>query len=137
MNLPVTIDASVFISAFTPSEAAHQASKRFMRTIRETETPILLPALILPEIAAAIGRGQGNSELGISFAMGVSQFPNVTLIAIDKGLAKTAAEIAATYRLRGSDAVYAAVSFRFGTRLVTLDYEQLERLKNVVTVDTP
>ena len=137
MNSPVTIDASVFVSAFTPSEEAHQTSKAFMREVRESGVPIIVPTLVIPEIAAAIGRGQGKPDLGYSFAIEVSQFPNVTLVSLDESLAETAAEIAATHRLRGSDAVYAAVAKRFATELVTLDAEQLQRVKKVATVRKP
>lgn len=134
MSNPVTIDASVFVSAFTPSEKAHQASKAFMREVREAGLPIILPTLVIPEIAAAIGRGQGKPDLGYLFAIEVSQFPHVTLVDLDEFLAKTAAEIAATYRLRGSDAVYAAVAARFATQLITLDDEQLQRVEKIVSV---
>lgn len=137
MNSPVTIDASVFVSAFTPSEEAHQTSKAFMREVRESSVPIIVPTLVIPEIAAAIGRGQGKPDLGYSFAIEVSQFPNVTLVNLDESLAESAAEIAATYRLRGSDAVYAAVAKRFATELVTLDTEQLQRMKKAVKVRKP
>jgi predicted nucleic acid-binding protein len=137
MNSPVTIDASVFVSAFTPSEEAHQASKTFMREVRESGVPIIVPTLLIPEIAAAIGRGQGKPDLGYSFAIEVSQFPNVTLVNLDGPLAEIAAEIAATNRLRGSDAVYAAVAKRFATVLITLDREQLERLPNILSVQKP
>lgn len=48
MNPPVTIDASVFVSAFTPSEPAHQESKAFMLDVREQSIPIIVPVLVLP-----------------------------------------------------------------------------------------
>ena len=137
MNSPVTIDASVFVSAFTPSEGAHQVSKAFMRDVRESNVPIIVPTLVIPEIAAAIGRGQGKPDLGYLFAMEVSQFQNLTLINLDESLAEIAAEIAARHRLRGSDAVYAAVAVRFATSLVTLDMEQLLRVKKAVSVRKP
>lgn len=137
MNSPVTIDASVFVSAFTPSEEEHQACKAFMREVRESSAPIIIPTLVIPEIAAAIGRGQGKPDLGYSFAIEVSQFPNVTLVDLDESLAETAANLAAHYRLRGSDAVYAAIATRFATELVSLDKEHLERVKKVVTVRKP
>jgi len=137
MSEPVTIDASVFVSAFTPSEEAHQASKAFMREVREAGVPIIVPTLLIPEIAAAIGRGQGKPDLGYSFAVEVSQLPNVTLVNLDEGLAVTAADVAAKYRLRGSDAVYAAVAKRFATELVTLDEEQVTRMKKVISARKP
>jgi predicted nucleic acid-binding protein len=40
-------------------------------------------------------------------------------------------------RLRGSDAVYGAVALRFGTELITLDKEQLNRLVKLFTVHVP
>lgn len=137
MNTPLTIDASVFVSAFTPSEPAHEASKAFMRQVRQTGAPILVPTLLIPEIAAAIGRGQGKPDLGYAFAMEISRYSNLTLINLDENLANIAAELAARHRLRGSDAVYAAVARRFAATLVTLDAEQLERVQPVVTARMP
>jgi len=135
--MTVTIDASVFVSAFTPTESAYQVSKAFMMSVREQSVPIIVPILVLPEISAAIARGQGKPELGIAFANELKKFPNITLIDLDESLASLAVEVAAQHRLRGSDAVYAAVSLRFGTELVTLDREQLERLPKVLSVRTP
>ncbi|MDQ2692764.1 MAG: type II toxin-antitoxin system VapC family toxin [Chloroflexota bacterium] len=137
MNSPVTIDASVFISAFTPTEPAHQACKSFMRGIREQSIAIIVPMLVLPEISAAISRGQGKPELGKAFAQELSKLPNMTLIDVDESVANLAVDIAANNRLRGSDAVYAAVALRFGTELITLDKEQLDRLPKAVSVRSP
>jgi predicted nucleic acid-binding protein len=137
MNLPVTVDASVFVSAFTPTEPAHQASKSFMLTVREQSIPIIVPILVLPEISAALSRGQVNAELGLAFVKELRNFPNTTFIDVDDSVATLAVDIAATNRLRGSDAVYAAVALRFGTELITLDKEQLDRLPKVLSVRTP
>ncbi len=134
--MTVTIDASVFVSAFTPTESAHQVSKTFMMNVREKSVPIIVPVLVLPEISAAIARGQGKPELGIAFANELKKIPNITFIDLDSSLADLAVEVAAKHRLRGSDAVYVAVSLRFGTELVTLDREQLERLPKVLSVRT-
>jgi predicted nucleic acid-binding protein len=137
MNPPVTIDASVFVSAFTPTEPAHQASKMFMLNVREQSVPIIVPVLVLPEISAALSRGQGKPELGKAFVQELRNFPSTTFIDIDESVANLAVDIAANNRLRGSDAVYAAVALRFGTELVTLDKEQLDRLPKVLSVRSP
>jgi predicted nucleic acid-binding protein len=137
MNSPVTIDASVFVSAFTPTEPAHQASHAFMLTLREQSVPIIVPVLVLPEISAAISRGQGKPELGKAFAQQLRNLPNTTFIDVDEIVAKLAVDVAANNRLRGSDAVYAAVALRFGAELITLDREQLDRLPNVLSVRMP
>ena len=137
MISPVTIDASVFVSAFTPSEPAHQASKAFMMNIRQQAVPIIVPVLVLPEISAAFARGQNNPDLGMAFVQELKNLPGTTFIDLDSNLADLAVEVAAKHRLRGSDSVYAAVALRFGTELVTLDREQLERLPKVLTVKSP
>jgi predicted nucleic acid-binding protein len=137
MNSPVTIDASVFVSAFTPTEPAHQASKAFMMNVCEQSIPIIVPVLVLPEISAALSRGQGKPELGLAFVQELKGFPNTTFIDIDETVANLAVDIAANNRLRGSDAIYAAVALRFGTELITLDKEQLERLPKVLPARAP
>jgi predicted nucleic acid-binding protein len=137
MNSPVTIDASVFVSSFTPNEPAYQTSRAFMLTIREQSIPIIVPVLLLPEISAALARGQDKPELGLAFVQELKKLPNTTFIDIDDGMAMLASEIAAKHRLRGSDAVYAAVAIRFGIELITLDKEQLRRLPKVLTVRKP
>jgi predicted nucleic acid-binding protein len=137
MSGPVTVDASVFVSAFTPSEPAHSASHAFLRRLTEQGRPIFLPTLAIVEIAAAIGRGQDRPELGVAFASEITRLPQVTLIGLDLSLAQEAADIAAHHRLRGSDAVYAAVARRFGAILVTLDKEQKSRAAAVVKVRHP
>src|SRR6476619_3500016 len=127
MNSPVTIDASVFVSAFTPTEPAHQASKSFMLNVREQSIPIIVPVLVLPEISAALSRGQGSKpELGKAFVQAWRNFPSTTFIDVDETVANLAVDVAANHRLRVSDAVYAAVALRFGTELITLDREQLD-----------
>jgi len=137
MNSSVTIDASVFVSAFTPTEPAHQASKAFMLNLRERSIPIIVPVLVLPEISAALARGQGKPKLGLAFVQELRNFPNTTFINVDESIADLAVEIAANNRLRGSDAIYAAVALRFGTELITLDREQLDRLPKVLSVREP
>ena len=63
--------------------------------------------------------------------------PYLILVPLDSTLAQQAAEVAAQHRLRGSDAVYAAVALRFGSPLVTLDREQRERIAKVLVTSTP
>ena len=137
MNPPVTLDASVFVSAFTPTEPAHEASKLFMLGVRDQSTPIIVPVLVLPEVSAALSRGQGKPELGKAFVQQLRNLPNTTFVSVDEGIANLAVDVAADHRLRGSDAIYAAVALRFGTELITLDKEQLDRLQRVLSVHTP
>ena len=132
-----TVDASVFLNAFNPYEDGHEESHRLMARLQEEATPIIVPTLLLPEVAAAVGRGRQDDELAREFAATLSRLPHLLLVPLDKTLAQQAADIAALYGLRGSDAVYAAVALRFGSTLVTLDREQRERVADALTTCYP
>ena len=137
MNSPLTVDASVFVNAFSPTEAGSDKSFEFITQLRNAGIPLVQPTLFLPEVVASIARRKNDTELALELARDLEEFSNLTLVSLDETIAKLAVEIAAKHRLRGSDAVYAAVALRFGTQLVTLDREQLERLPKVLPVRTP
>ena len=124
MARPYTIDASVFLNAFNPAEAGHAESNRLLTLLQARAIPMIVPTLVLPEVAATISRVRNDASLAHSFTSQLERLPNLMLIALDTTLAQQAAEAAAEHRLRGSDAVYAAVALRFGSILVTLDREQ-------------
>jgi len=132
-----TIDASVFLNAFNPYEAGHEESHRWLAQLQEQATPIIAPTLLLPEVAAAVSRGREDEDLARQFATSLSRLPHLVLVPLDTALAQQAADVAARYRLRGSDAVYAAVALRFGSTLVTLDREQRERVAEALTAHDP
>lgn len=134
---PYTVDASVFLNAFNPGETGQAESNRFLNYLQAQAIPIIAPTLLLPEVSAAISRGREDTKLAQAFANTLSRLPTLVLIPLDTILAQQAAEVAAQYRLRGSDAVYAAVAIRFGSHLVTLDREQRNRLDKVLTTGTP
>ena len=132
-----TVDASVFINGFNPYEEGYEHSRRLLARMQEEAVPIVVPTLLLPEIAAAIRRGRDDQDLAHRFAVRLRRLPHLVLVPVDEVLAQQAADVAAQYRLRGSDAVYAAVALRFGSTMVTLDREQRERVAAVVTARAP
>jgi len=132
-----TVDASVFLNAFNPYEPGHQASNEFLAHLQQHALPIIVPTLLLPEVAAAISRGRQDGALARDFALGLTRLPHLIMVPLDEMLARQALDVAAGHRLRGSDAVYAAVCLRFGSTLVTLDREQQERLAAVTAACQP
>jgi len=137
MSVAVTVDASVFVNAFSPMESGSDHSLEFITRLTQNGTPMIVPTLLLPEIAASVARKQGQTGMGVKLADDIRLLPNIMLVALDESLAQLAAQTAAKYKLRGSDAVYAAVALRFGALLVTLDREQLERLAPALPVSMP
>ena len=137
MNDALTIDASVFVSAFSPTEKSSEQSWRFLAQIREAEIPVFVPTLMLVEVVASLARKQNNTTLAMEWMEEIQQLSFLTFIPLDDDLARESAAIAASHRLRGSDAVYVAVARRFGAALVTLDSEQAQRAAPLVPVRLP
>jgi len=132
-----TVDASVFLNAFNPYEAGHAESHQLLASLQDKATPIIVPTLLLPEVAAAISRGREDEALALEFVDALGRLPHLVWVPLDATLARQASEVAAWHRLRGSDAVYAAVALRFGSILVTLDREQRERVDIAVQTRYP
>lgn len=131
------IDTSVFANALNVHEQGSQESREFLEWLEQERLEIVCPTLLITEIAAALSRALDNHGKGLAFAMAVRDLPNQTLVPLDEPLAVAAAELTARHRLRGADAVYAAVAERHGAALVTNDRQQLERLSGVLPVMRP
>jgi predicted nucleic acid-binding protein len=132
-----TAVASVFLNAFNPYEAGHEASHRFLVRLQEQAVPIVVPLLLGPEVAAAVSRGREDEALAREFAAALTRLPYLVWVPLDSTMARQAADVAAQFRLRGSDAVYAAVALRFGATLITLDAEQRKHVVAVLAARTP
>ncbi len=132
-----TVDASVFLNAFNPYEAGHAESHSLLAQMQDQGVPIIVPTLLLPEAAAAVARGRDDADLARRFAATLRRLPHLVFVPLDDTLARQAIDVAAQHRLRGSDAVYAAVAFRFGATLVTLDQEQQKRVAGVIPACSP
>lgn len=132
-----TIDASVFINAFNPAEEGHADSHHLLSELRRQATPLFAPTLVLPEVSAAIRRGRGDEQLARRFSAALSRLPQLMLVPLDTHLALQSSDVAAQHSLRGSDAVYAAVTLRFGSILITLDREQHRRVSGTIAAYTP
>ncbi len=132
-----TLDASVHISALNPTEADSVSSQAFLAQVQRQRLPLFCPTLLLVEIAAAVARAFGEVERAVVLATALRGWSNQTLVSLDEALTDRAVNLAARARLRGADAIYAAVAQRYGTTLVTLDRQQLERLPPLVKTARP
>jgi predicted nucleic acid-binding protein len=132
-----TVDASVFVNAFNPYEVGHGASLELLTVIRERGDPVMLPVLVVPEIAAAVARASNDSAAALEYVDAAVALPHVTLVTVGGAIARHAAELAAVHRLRAADALYLAVAHRYGAVLVSRDREQRTRGSAVVSCRTP
>lgn len=132
-----TIDASVWVSSFDQTEIDHTDSRNFLTLLAKQQVDIYVPSLVLVEVAAAISRSKQDPVQAEIFAKALSQIPDLYLVELDQDLAEKALALAAQQKLRGADAVYAAVAQEKNCVLVTTDNEQLTRLSGIVVAQAP
>lgn len=132
-----TIDASVWVNADSPAEPEHPSSRALLDTLFARHVKIVVPTLLSVELAGVIARTRGDSGLAQEMAVALLALPSLLWVALDESLARQAAELAARHRLRGADAVYAAVALAHHCTLVSLDGEHLTRLTSIVRTLAP
>ena len=132
-----TVDASVHVSALNPTETGSESSREFLAWVQAQQIPLFCPTLLLVEVAAAVARALGDAGREAALAASLRGWSNQALVPLDEGVAVRAIDLAAAAQLRGADAVYAAVAQQYGTTLVTLDRQQLERLQPLVRTARP
>ena len=131
------LDASVITNSFITKEEFHESSKRLMDKIKDEAISVILPEIVLPEVASAIARGVNNDRIALAFVEALRKIPNFTLVPIDREISHLASRFAAENRLRGCDAVYVAIAYLFNVKLITLDGQQKERSLSVIEAISP
>lgn len=134
---PVVIDASVLVAAARPLEDAHDAARAVMAGLIAVDVPVLLPAIVIPEVTAALIRRGAIVEAVTELLDVLATWPGGSIVAVDVHLADGAGRLAASLGLRGCDAVYVALAERVDAVLITLDAAQRQRLPLGVTALTP
>ena len=132
-----TIDASVLGSAVFSDEPAHADSRSLLERVQARELPVVVPSLLLPELAALVARRTGGVHQAVRLVDRLRTLPSFTFVPLGNELARQAAEIAARYQLRGANAACVTVARRYGAVLVTLDRQQLDRAGGVVESQRP
>ncbi len=132
-----TIDASVYLNSLNQNEPGSTHSQTFLAQVHQQALPIFAPTLLLVELAAAAARVLQMPGDGLQLAQALQGLPGITWVNLDQTLALQASRVGSQHRLRGADAVYAAVAQQYNTILVTLDQQHLQRLPSIITVKQP
>jgi predicted nucleic acid-binding protein len=135
--LVAVVDASVWVSRLVPSDVFSAASRRWLAQQVAEGGQWLAPSLMLAEVVGAVARRTGQPELATRTLKQLLHLPSLRLAPVDQRLGRAAAQLAATARLRGADAVYAALAQYLAVPLVTWDDEFRERVGGLIEVITP
>jgi predicted nucleic acid-binding protein len=133
----IVVDASVWVSALLPEDVHHLVSERWVANYLLGGNMMVAPVLLLAEVAGAIRRRSGEPTFARQAIADLRRLPLLRLIAIDGLLARSAAQLAIDYGLRGVDAVYVATAHALNLPLVTWDREQRARAVGVVATWAP
>jgi predicted nucleic acid-binding protein len=133
----VTIDASVWLAAISPTETAHAASLAVLRALARTGVTLHQPTLFVVEVCAAVARRTRDSRLALQAASVVRSEPRIVTHEIDDVISADATQIAAHCALRGADSIYVSTARVTGSTLITLDNELLDRAGHHVRVTDP
>lgn len=126
----IVLDASVFVSAISPSERHHESARKFW--LEQSDLlPFVVPSLFRTEVIAALARrGESDEFLDtIDAIVSGSAFHTIT---VDSSLLDLATSVARQARLRAYDAVYVALASRRGETLCTLDSEILIKARDAL-----
>jgi len=132
-----TLDASVWLNADSPSEPHHSHSRALLDRIAALNETVVVPTLLLVEVAGVLSRTRGDSSLASQYANAMRKLPFIQWVPLDDAMAAQAMVIASQNGLRGADAVYAAVALANGCTLVSLAREHLTRLPAILRTLTP
>ena len=132
----IVVDASVWVSYYNFADANNAASATWFKQQLNSQTPLVIPTLALPEIGGAIARRMDQTQAR-NIISNLRNLSSLIIIEVDDTLGRQAATLAIDLRLRGADAVYVAVAQYFNLPLITWDVEIINRSKNVIQVNTP
>ncbi|OQB25502.1 MAG: hypothetical protein BWY10_02495 [Chloroflexi bacterium ADurb.Bin180] len=68
-----------------------ESAARYVERLHEPATLVIVPALLVPEAAAAVRRGTGDGALAGAFVSLVQRRPNLVWVGLDAVLARQAA----------------------------------------------
>lgn len=131
------VDASVWVSRLVPQDVHHAASRRWLDEQAAGGDLVISPTLLLAEVAGALSRRTGQSDLAHQAVQLLLRLTELRLVPLDDRLGRSAAQLAAEIGLRGADAVYVATAHHLNVPLVTLDREQQVRAGRLVEVRSP
>lgn len=124
---PVVIDASVWIAAVDSGDPAHASSADCLGIVARRQIQVVVPSLTRVEVACALTRRFGDAAASRALAAALFDAAFVFEEVVDAALASRAVLVGTTTRLRGADALYAAIAARETAPVITLDRELLER----------
>ena len=130
----LTLDSSVIVASLREQEEKHEVCKNLLRRVKNGEFVALEPYTVLVEVVAAIRRRTGSEHLAEMIKSGLENIDSITFLDLISSRANDAANIAKETGVRGMDAIVIQIAKEFGSPLISLDMEMIERSRFVVDI---
>src|SRR5258706_6512558 len=103
MALLLTLDASVFVAACRPSESGSAGCRKLLRLVRQAIVPLIEPAILPVETAAALARAGEAPAWAAGYAESIISLPYLTMVALDERFSRRAIVTVTQHQLRAAD----------------------------------
>jgi predicted nucleic acid-binding protein len=133
----VVVDASVWVSRLVPHAVHHEVSRHWLERYTADGGRLVAPVILFIEVAGAIARRTGQPALAHRAVAQLWSIGALRVAPVDMAVGREATRLAADLRMRGADAIYAAVARRLRIPLVTWDAEQQQRAGVLIPTYTP
>lgn len=130
----VVVDASVWFARLIGKDTFHNISRQWFSTHQAEGVYFISPTLLLVEVAAAISRRTGDSQLARRAVETLEGLPDLRLVEMDRSVVQMASKVGADLGVRGADAFYIAIAQQLRLPLATLDNDQKERASRIVSI---
>jgi len=130
----VVVDASVWFARLIGQDSFHSISRQWFTRQQTEGVRFLSPTLLLVEVASAISRRTGESQLAQRAVETLEGLPDLRLVDMDRSVVQMAAKVGADLGVRGADAFYIAIAQQLSIPLATLDNDQKDRASKMVSI---
>ena len=130
----LTLDSSAIVAALLRAEPYHTECQRLFQHLHSGQHVAVEPYAVLVEVAAAVHRRTGCQRLARRAQERLEALETLRFVELDAIRAAAAIEVATRTGLRGMDSMVVQVSREFGSALVSLDLEMVERARLIVTI---
>jgi len=130
----LTLDSSVIVASLREQEEKHEVCRHLLRRVKNGEFVALEPYTVMVEVVAAIRRRTGSEHLAEMIKSGLENIDSITFLDMISSRADDAANIAKETGVRGMDAIVIQIAKEFGSPLISLDMEMIERSRFVVDI---
>jgi predicted nucleic acid-binding protein len=135
----VTLDSSVFVSAFVRGEEHNQVARLIMKKVFDGDLHIVTSAIVPVEVAGAIARKASAAAAKKAIAQ-MQRWRDMKLIEyseLTEYRSRASAEVAAFLRVKGMDAIVIQTAKERRNTLVTFDDEMAAKAKGIAKVARP